>query len=77
MAGAVAAGAHKDFGVAAAAMVRVDEKVYTPIAENEAVYGKLFAVYKRLHDSFGVRGHQEALFGVMKDLLAIRDAARA
>jgi L-ribulokinase len=76
MAGAVASGAYKDFDSAAAAMARVDEKVYTPNPENERVYEKLFAIYKRLHDNFGIRSHRDELFGVMKDLLAIRDAAR-
>ena len=81
MAGAVvagpAAGGHADFEAAADAMVRVDEKVYTPIPENAAVYDRLFGLYRRLHDSFGVRGHQDSLFDVMKELLALRDAARA
>lgn len=81
MAGAVVAGpdagGHADFDAAAKAMVRMDEKVYTPIPENVAAYETLFGLYRRLHDSFGVRGHQEELFSVMKELLALRDAARA
>jgi L-ribulokinase len=81
MAGAVVAGpvagGHADFEAAADAMVRVDDRVYTPIPENAAVYDRLFGLYRRLHDSFGVRGHQDSLFDVMKELLALRDAARA
>ena len=77
MAGAVAAGAHSDFAAAAKAMVLVDEKVYTPDAENARVYGELFALYRQVHDNFGVRGHQGGLFTVMKELLSIRDKARA
>ena len=80
MAGAVVAGpvagGHADFEAAADAMVRMDDKVYTPIPENAAVYDRLFGLYRRLHDSFGVRGHQESLFDVMKELLALRDEAR-
>ena len=81
MAGAVVAGpvagGHADFEAAADAMVRVDDRVYTPIPENAAVYDRLFGLYRRLHDSFGVRGHQDSLFDVMKGLLALRDEARA
>ena len=81
MAGAVvagpAAGGHADFEAAADAMVRVDDRVYTPIPENAAVYDRLFGLYRRLHDSFGVRGHQDSLYDVMKELLALRDEARA
>ena len=77
VAAGVAAGGHADFDAAADAMTRVDDRVYTPIPENAAVYDRLFGLYRRLHDSFGVRGHQESLFDVMKELLALRDAARA
>ncbi len=81
MAGAVVAGpvagGHADFEAAADAMVRVDDRVYTPIPENAAVYDRLFGLYRRLHDSFGVRGHQDSLYDVMKELLALRDETRA
>lgn len=81
MAGAVvagkAAGGHDAFDEAARAMARMDAKTYTPIPENRETYDRLFALYKQIHDGFGVCDHQAALFNVMKDLLAIRDAARA
>jgi len=80
MAGAVvagkSAGGHDDFAEAAAAMAHTDDKVYLPIPENREVYDRLFSLYKQLHDSFGVRGYQEGLFAVMKELLKIRDEAR-
>lgn len=80
MAGAVvagkSAGGHDNFSEAAAAMARTDDKVYLPIPANREVYDRLFGLYKQLHDSFGVRGYQEGLFAVMKELLKIRDEAR-
>ncbi|HOS43287.1 MAG TPA: ribulokinase, partial [Armatimonadota bacterium] len=75
IAGAVAAGAYADFGAAAAAMTGVQARIFTPIPANQAVYTRLFALYKRVHDSFGVAGADD-LRDVMKALLAIRDAAR-
>ncbi|HOC71157.1 MAG TPA: FGGY-family carbohydrate kinase, partial [Candidatus Hydrogenedentes bacterium] len=81
MAGAVvagkAAGGHDSFAKAAKAMVHADDKVYRPVEENRKIYDRLFRLYRKMHDSFGVRGYQEGLFEVMKELLAIRDEARA
>ncbi|HDP36184.1 MAG TPA: ribulokinase [Candidatus Hydrogenedentes bacterium] len=80
MAGAVVAGkkagGHDNFGEAASAMSLMDEKVYEPIPENRKVYDQLFALYKRIHDAFGVRDAQIDLYPVMKELLVIRDATR-
>ena len=79
MAGAVVAGTarggHADFGSAVKAMTGVQDKVYTPIPANVAVYEKLFQLYRKLHDAFGVAGHTGDLSGVMKQLLEIRDRA--
>ncbi|MBP9002812.1 MAG: ribulokinase [Candidatus Hydrogenedentes bacterium] len=76
MAGAVAGGAHADFASAARTMVRMDPKVYQPNPRAVAVYDRLFGLYRRLHDAFGIRGSQVELYSVMKDLLDIRDAVR-
>lgn len=80
MAGAVVAGAaaggHANFADAAAAMSHADDKVYVPDENSSRQYNRLYALYKKLHDSFGVAGHQDALYPVMKELLAIRDEAR-
>ena len=80
MAGAVvagkAAGGHANFAAATKAMTGVLPKRFTPIARNAKVYEQLFQLYKRLHDVFGTRTCAENQFAVMKDLLAIRDAAR-
>lgn len=64
MFGAVAAGKAKGgydtIQDAAAEMGGVKDIVYRPIAENVAVYDKLFAEYRRLHDLFG-RGGDAAI----------------
>lgn len=53
---------------AAAKMARIKDKTYKPIAENHAIYAKLFAEYKKLHDYFG-RGEND----VMKRLKKIKE----
>jgi L-ribulokinase len=76
MAGAVvagsAAGGYDDFA-AAGAMTGVQETEFMPIPENRAVYDRLFGLYRRLHDAFGVRDGTGDVYGVMKELLMIRD----
>ena len=70
--GAVAAGkANGGYDLiedAAAKMARIKDKTYKPIAANHAIYAKLFAEYKRLHDYFG-RGEND----VMKRLKKIKE----
>jgi L-ribulokinase len=72
-----AAGGHANYGGAMEAMTGVQPKVFKPIPKNVAVYDKLYRLYRSLHDSLGVRGHTEDLSGLMKELLKIRDEARA
>ena len=71
--GAVAAGkargGYDDINDAAAKMARVKDKTFKPNAAAHAVYAKLFAEYKKLHDYFG-RGEND----VMKRLKGIRDS---
>jgi L-ribulokinase len=78
--GAVAAGPEasgfKSVEQAQSAMCGVREHVYKPIPANHAVYAKLYALYRRLHDSFGVTPDCGCLQNVMKDLIAIREAQR-
>ena len=75
MFGAVAAGAaaggYDDIFQAARAIGKVKDTVYTPIAENAAVYDKLFAEYRILHDYFGRGGND-----VMKRLKALKKAVK-
>ncbi len=81
MAGAVVAGTgaggHDTFASATQAMTGVLDTTFTPIPENVAVYERLFGLYHRLHDIFGTRDYSENQFDLMKDLLEIRDQARA
>lgn len=57
------AGGYDDPEEAAAKMGRVRDTVYAPIAENAAIYQRLYAEYEKLHDYFG-RGENN----VMKNL---------
>jgi L-ribulokinase len=71
---AVVAGVHPDFKTAQAAMTGLKDVCYRPIPENQAVYQKLFALYRDLHDAFGGVNKSADLGHVMKDLLAIKAA---
>ena len=81
MAGAVVAGrqagGHNSFEEAAAAMTGVEPTAYRPRKAFREVYDRLFALYMRLHDAFGVRGQSDDLYDVMKELLEIRTTARS
>ena len=73
--GALAAGEFDgDIDRAQAAMTGVKDLVYKPVPAHAKVYAKLYALYKQLHDAFGVPGASEA--NVMKDLIAIRESTR-
>lgn len=64
-------GGHDSFPEAMQAMTGVKKVVYKPIAANHAVYNRLFALYRQLHDAFG--GVQTTDMGnVMKELLRIQ-----
>ncbi len=100
MAGAVAAGAHRDFAAATRRMTGVLPTRFRPVAANVRRYDRLYAQYRALHDAFGLRDAgcssrsvsgkraprggattpeataPDRLFGVMKDLLALRDDVR-
>jgi L-ribulokinase len=70
------AGGYDGFDAAVAAMTGVQERIFEPIPENRAVYDRLFALYRRLHDAFGVPGTTDDTSDVMKTLLRIRDESR-
>lgn len=76
IAGAVAAGAYPSFAEATEAMTGLHPRVFQPDPAHQAVYDRLYALYHRIHDAFGVRGTPDDLSGVMKELLAIRDEVR-
>ncbi|NLO73237.1 MAG: ribulokinase [candidate division WS1 bacterium] len=70
-----AAGGYDTVEEAQAAMTGVKGLRYVPDQEAHAVYHRLYLLYKQLHDSFGVQGHQEELYGVMKTLLDLKAEA--
>ena len=76
IAGAVAAGAYPSFAKATDAMTALNPRIFQPNPSNQAVYNRLYALYHRIHDAFGVKGTQDDLSDVMKQILAIRDEVR-
>ncbi len=70
--GAVAGGAYKSVSEAARKLGKLKDIVYTPIAENSAVYDKLYAEYDVLHAYFGEGGNN-----VLKRLKAIKKGSQA
>lgn len=77
MAAAVVAGkekgGHDDFAEAQQAMSGLQEKVYVPNAENHEVYKKIYQLYIKLHNSFGLENTNEGMGMVMKSLLEIKE----
>ncbi|MCK4375482.1 MAG: ribulokinase, partial [Candidatus Brocadiae bacterium] len=80
MAGAVVAGSqaggYDNFEQASEAMTAVREDTYVPSPEHHKVYGRLFKLYRRLHDIYGTRDCNDNLYDLMKEVLAIRDEVR-
>ena len=69
-------GGHATFDEGIAAMTGTKETVFEPIPEHQDVYDRLYRLYRRLHDAFGVEGSEDDLRDVMKTLLDIRDEVR-
>lgn len=67
-----AAGGYASAEEAQARMVGVKDTVYEPSPASHAVYQELYALYLRLHDSFGVAGGCDDLSDVMKRLLEVK-----
>ncbi len=68
-----AAGGYATVEQAQSAMCAGPSDVFEPNAANTRVYAELYALYSKLHDSFGVEGTQIELYDVMKQLLEIKD----
>jgi len=75
IAASVAAGAHENMLTAVQAMTGTKEKVYLPTVESNKTYENLYKIYTLLHDSFGVKGTQNDLSQVMKQLIHIQKDA--
>jgi L-ribulokinase len=71
---AVLAGAHQSFPAAQKAMTSVKPGSYRPIPANRKIYERLYRLYRDLHDAFGGLNRSADLSGVMKELLAIKQA---
>ncbi|MFT6792766.1 MAG: L-ribulokinase [Rubritalea sp.] len=57
--------------------VKYLDVIYKPIPENQAIYKRLYQLYRTLHDSFGVTTNSSGnLAEVMKELMDIRDQQR-
>lgn len=72
---AVLAGAHPDFATAQKKMTSLQAKRYRPNAKNVAVYEKLYALYRTVHDAFGGLNKSADLSGVMKELIQIKQTS--
>jgi L-ribulokinase len=72
IAASVAAGAHDDMLTAVQAMTGTKDRVYLPSVESNKTYEDLYKIYTLLHDSFGVKGTQNDLSQVMKQLIQIQ-----
>jgi L-ribulokinase len=69
---AVAAGAYPDTLSAQAKMAGLKDVTYVPKPENVEVYRALYALYRDVHDAFGVSNSNTDLYPVMKRLFEIR-----
>jgi len=69
------AGGYDNFADAQAAMCGIKDVTYQPAPENHSLYQKLYALYKQLHDAFGLSNWSGKLANVMKELLDIKDSA--
>jgi L-ribulokinase len=52
------------------------EKTYVPSEKNHQTYTALYKIYCQLHDAFGTKEWNGSMYGVMKELLALRDSVR-
>ena len=70
------AGGHPGVAAAQKVMTGLKKKVYKPNPRARAVYGRLYSLYKKLHDAFGTARWKGNLHNVMKELIEIRGKAR-
>jgi L-ribulokinase len=69
---AVVAGVHADFKTAQSAMTALKDTTYTPIPVHQAIYERLYELYRELHDAFGGVTDSANLGHVMKELLKLK-----
>jgi L-ribulokinase len=66
-------GGYPDFHTAEVAMTSVKPVIYNPIPQHQAVYDRLYGLYRQLHDAFGGLNKNADLSRVMKDLIALKE----
>ena len=69
-------GGHASVDAGIDAMTGVKDTVFEPTPEHQAVYDRLYRLYRRLHDAYGVEGTNDDLYDVMKTLSSIREDAQ-
>ncbi len=72
-----AAGGYNNYADAQAAMCGMKATTYNPNPENHEIYRQIYALYKQLHDAFGLQSFSGKMANVMKDLLNIKDRINA
>lgn len=70
------AGGHDSYTAAQKAMTGLKARVFKADAKAHKVYRELYRLYRQLHDAFGTEAGGGSLYGVMKELLAIRTQVR-
>jgi L-ribulokinase len=70
------AGGYDDYAQAQKAMTGLKRRVFQPNPKARQVYQQLYGLYRKLHDAFGTQQPQANLYGVMKELIEIRNQAR-
>ena len=70
------AGGYDNYAEAQKAMTGLKPLVFSPKGDAHAVYEQLYQLYRKLHDSFGTPQADGSLYGVMKELIEIRNQAR-
>ena len=70
------AGGYDTCAAAQKAMTGLKTRVFKPNTKAHAVYKRLYTLYLTLHDAFGTQKTTAPLYGVMKELLEIRNQAR-
>ncbi len=80
IAGAVVAGSkaggYDNYADAQKAMTGLKPKIFQPNPKAHAVYQRLYALYRKVHDAFGTQQGDGSLYPVMKELIEIRNQAR-
>jgi len=70
------AGGYSGYAEAQKAMTGLKSRQFQPNPQAHAVYKRIYQLYRMLHDSFGAQQATGSLYGVMKELIEIRNQAR-